>query len=180
MLQKPRLDSQIVAEFLQFCFERHDTFCNQKYDSRLPYSMHLRYVLAQHSRFKHLLSSDYEVALTKVGCAGHDLIEDARMTFNDIVTEVGVEAAEIIFACTETRGHDRPERHSKEYYDYLAKNDLAVFVKLCDILANVKYGLLTNSSMFKKHKAEFVDTVGYLHREKYAPMFKELAKIFEL
>lgn len=173
-----------VRDFMEWCYNRHDLQCNQKYDTRLPYSQHLRYVDAQYQKYEHLLTEE-ERPIARKGCAGHDLIEDARVTFNDLVQDslCGPESAEVIYACTELRGHNRDERHAVEYYEYLAKNKIGVFVKLCDILANVKYGLLTNSSMFKKHKKEHSYTLKYLftlETEVFKPMFEELDNIFKL
>lgn len=147
--------------------------------------MHLRYVVAQFYRFKHLLRNDwndkrvYNVdAVVEMGCWGHDLIEDARATYNDIKDLVGTEIADIIYCCTEEKGKDRPGRHPEKYYLELAENKLAIFVKLCDIMANVTYSILTKSSMYEKHKIEHEKTKQYLYREEYKEMFDHLDKLF--
>jgi (p)ppGpp synthase/HD superfamily hydrolase len=140
-------------DFIKFCIERHDVFANQKYDDTLPYSAHLRFVAAQYYKFSHLLR-DKDNITCLLACYGHDLIEDTRLTYNDIVNKTTQEIADIIYCCTEEKGRNRDERHSDKYYKELSQNKLAIFVKLCDILANVQYSILTNSSMFKKHKKE--------------------------
>jgi hypothetical protein len=93
---------------------------------------------------------------------GHDLIEDARLTYNDITFELSthmirdaIPIAEAIFACTECRGRNRKERHSEEYYSLLVSNDLAVYVKLCDILANVQFSKMTHANMYLLYRKEF-------------------------
>lgn len=175
-----------LKEFRDWCIHRHDIECNQKYDTHLPYSMHLRYVVANFHRFKHLIPKswgDYSIAIldtVEMGCWGHDLIEDARITYNDIKDRVGKTAADIIYGCTEEKGRDRDERHSEKYYKELAQDHLAVFVKLCDIIANAQYSILTNSSMYKKHKREHQKTTQYLYTDKYKEMFDYLDKLFEL
>lgn len=166
-------------KFNIWCIERHDVFCNQKYDTKFPYSMHLYFVVSQAKRFKDLLHpQELEIAIS--GCYGHDLIEDARATYNDIMNMVGKEVADIIYACTEDKGRNRTERHSEKYYKELANNRLAIFVKLCDILANVQYSILTNSSMYNKHKLEHEKTVKFLSAQgaDFKPMFQALDKLF--
>ena len=172
-----------LFEFVEFATKQHDDVCNQKYDRRLPYSCHLEFVASQAMRFKHLLNqSNNDVPHAAMGCWGHDLIEDARLTYNDIKDKVGVEVAEIIYACTEVKGRNRDARHSVEYYADLNANRLAVFVKLCDIMANVKYSILTNSSMYEKHKKEHAKTLKYLYddHQEFKPMFDHLTKLFAL
>lgn len=113
-----------------------------------------------------------------MGCWGHDLIEDARVTYNDIKNRVGADVADIIYCCTEEKGKDRPGRHPEKYYLELAENNLAIFVKLCDITANVTYSILTKSSMYDTHKEEHKKTHKYLYRIEYKPMFDYLEKLF--
>lgn len=169
-----------MERFVTFCKKQHDEVCNQKYDGNLPYSKHLDFVWAQAQRFIHLVLPE-ESQIVKCGCYGHDLIEDARITFNDIVEWVGENIAEIIYSCTEVRGHNRDERHDIEgYYKYLAKNRLGIFVKLSDIMANVTYSILTKSSMYDKHKKEHLKTKQYLYREEFKDMFDYLDKLFSL
>lgn len=171
-----------VINFKNFCINQHDVVCNQKYDNTLPYSMHLMYVIAQCSMFKHLLSDMKAQQLAVCGCYGHDLIEDARLTYNDIKQNWGEEVAEVIYCCTELRGKNRAERHGEEYYKLLATNDVAIFVKLCDIIANVKYSIVTNSSMGLKHKAEYHDVIKYLYKDEstFKPMFDYYHQLLEL
>lgn len=159
------------SKFVQWCYHRHDTFCNQKYDNgRLPYSMHLMYVDAFRKRFDSLLSP-YEKGLALMACAGHDLIEDARVSYNDIMVMTDKEVAEIIYLCTEMRGRNRTERHNDEYYKQLRSNEVAVFVKLCDIMANATYSLLTNSRMLDVYREEYPRVVSNLHIMRFDPMF---------
>jgi (p)ppGpp synthase/HD superfamily hydrolase len=171
--------------FRTFCITQHDLVCNQKYATSfikdgLPYSFHLRAVVEQIYKFKYLLKSESEIALAIAGGWGHDLIEDARVTYNDIKQDWGEELAEVIYRCTEERGRNRNARHSASYYCELAENDIATFVKLCDIIANVKFSLLTNSSMYEKYKKEYPKMKTHLYREQYMDMFEYLERILSV
>lgn len=172
-----------ARQFIEYCYERHDVVCNQKYDNDLPYSFHLKMVQAQADKFVHLLKYEDEVACVDCGCAGHDLIEDARVSYNDIKGRIGVEVADIIFLCTEMRGRDRTERKSDEFYRQLAENELAVFVKLCDIMANSLFSIATNSTMLKKQMEEWPKIKERLSKHatgRYMEMFQYLDKIYAL
>ncbi len=148
---------QKEKDHLDWIFNRHDVFCNQKYDITLPYSFHLKRVVEETYNHARLCGIDIKLILKIYvpAAAGHDLIEDARLTWNEVKAILGKEVADIIFCCTDCRGKTREDRHSKEFFDELLTNDIAVFVKLCDTIANVKMGLLMNSTMIKRYKNEF-------------------------
>lgn len=134
---------------------------------------------------------DFQLAL--MGAWGHDLIEDARTTYNDIKqfkhkdpkssldgTILIPELANIIYACTELRGKNRSERHGHEYIQLLRENRLGRFVKLCDIIANVNYGLLTNSSMYNKYQDEYPHLYSELYTVEFKPMWDYLEKLLTI
>ncbi len=173
-MKEPQIES-----FIDWCHHQHDVVCNQKYDKTLPYSTHLKFVQAQAEKFAHLISP-VEEPTVRLAAAGHDLIEDARLTYNDIVDMVGQRVADVIYACTELRGKNRKERHGEEYFETLKYNDLAVYVKLCDIIANVTYSKLTNSSMWSKYRKEYKHLRYELYREKFDDMFVELEQLLKI
>jgi (p)ppGpp synthase/HD superfamily hydrolase len=165
-----------------YFFDLHDIQCNQKYNKTLPYSFHLDMVHKQGEKFKHVLDPNFILywADVVVGLYGHDSLEDARLTYNDIKDRFGKEAAEIIYCCTEERGRTRSDRHSDKYFEELRENDLAIFVKLCDIIANVKFSLLSNSSMFNKYKQEYPNVKQWLYKREYQIMFDYLEQLFSI
>lgn len=163
-----------IKEIKEFFYNQHDVVCNQKFDGTLPYSYHLDLVEKQAWFFRDLIGlTHYPLALA--GCYGHDSIEDARVTYKDIEKRFGTELAEIIYLCTENKGRTRDERKSVEFYQELRQNSIAVFVKLCDLVANVKYSLLTNSSMYDKYRKEYVEKIKpILYIKAYKPIFDDL------
>lgn len=174
-------------DFIKFCIHQHDVECNQKYNKILPYSFHLNLVAEQAKKWGFLLKTDDEKLLTLYGAWGHDLIEDARLTYNDIKNGVFSltiyqlnQLADIIFACTELRGKDRDERHGPEFIQGLKNNKLGLFVKLCDISANVGFGLLTNSTMVARYRKEFPKFKEQLYLDEYKPLFDHIEKQLSL
>jgi len=85
---------------------------------------------------------------------GHDLIEDTRVSYNDVKEQLGQEAADIIYAVTNEKGKNRKERANEKYYEGIRNTPGAVFVKLCDRIANVQYSKMTGSRMFEMYKKE--------------------------
>jgi len=165
-----------------YFYNLHDVECNQKYNKTLPYSFHLEMVEKQAFLFKKYIPvDDPYFSAVWAGIYGHDSIEDARITYNDVKDRFGELAAEIIYLCTEDKGRTRSDRKTEKWYEELKTNEFAVFVKLCDIIANVKFSLLTNSSMFNKYKSEYQQKVKpMLFTVQYIDMFNYLDKLFEV
>lgn len=144
----------------------HDVECNQKYNKTLPYSFHLEMVHLQGEKFFHIIediiNKHYKniVSYSDISSMlyGHDSIEDARLTYNDLKSKYGQYVADVIYLCTDFKGKSRTERKPEQYYQELSQNKLALFVKLCDIIANIKFSLLTNSTMYQKYKIEWALT----------------------
>jgi len=157
---------------------------NHLYDNYLPYEFHLRMVVNVFNRFAHLLddekdyftdstsiideSGQMKITLrnaSEVACWGHDLIEYTRVTYNDVKDALGQEAVEIIYAVTNEKGKTRKERANSKYYSGIRETKGAVFVKLCDRIANVEYSKMTGSRMFEMYKKEnydFLVGLGYM------------------
>jgi (p)ppGpp synthase/HD superfamily hydrolase len=129
----------------------HDNVCNQKYGTR-PYSYHLRAVVKNVEKYSYYFKTWLKNA--KIAAAGHDLIEDARVSYNEVVELFGYEVANIIYDCTEEKGKDRSSRHGPKYVLGLKNNRRALGIKLCDILANVSHSHKTNSRMLEKYRKE--------------------------
>lgn len=158
-----------------FCLLRHHKV-RQSYD-RYPYWYHLNKVSKMTERFSRLINNPIEA---KIVAYGHDLIEDTRLTFNDIVKLFGIRIANSIYACTELRGKNRNERHGPEYYKLLKQDELGRFVKLCDIAANMERGLETGSSMLNK----YINELPHIKKElitgpddPFIPIFNHLENI---
>jgi (p)ppGpp synthase/HD superfamily hydrolase len=181
----------------KWILEQHNS-TNHMYDTYLPYEFHLRMVHHVGQQFKHLLVDDEYYTgdvivnpTTQVStrhacmlaCWGHDLIEDTRVSYNDVKDHLGQEAADIIYALTNEKGKNRKERANDKYYEGIRNTKGAVFVKLCDRIANVQYSKMTGSRMFEMYKKEndmFVVQLGWDRKEShpYGEMFRYLNNLF--
>ena len=170
-----------INEILEIIYFQHDTICNQKYDKILPYSFHLKCVIEQGKKYyKSCFNGDKYYNSVIIACAGHDLIEDARFSYSDVADLSGIFEADIIYACTDEKGKNRKQRHSDKFFEELSQNRFAVYVKLCDIISNVLYSLLTNSSMYSKYQDEFPRLFVNLYKEgEYEEVWSNLKKLLK-
>lgn len=178
----------MIADKVIWIIQQH-TNTNHMYDKYLPYEFHLRMAANVCKEFDHLLpnSNDGETSFREdvlLATWGHDLIEDTRVSYNDVKSELGHNATEIIYSVTNEKGRNRKERANARYYAGIRETPGAVFVKLCDRIANAQYGVMTKSRMVEMYRKEnelFEKALGrydeYHHLE---PMFAELEKILEL
>ncbi len=131
---------------------------------------------------------------------GHDLIEDTRVTYNDVLHRAsmhegkyhGERIADIIYVLTNEKGKTRKERANDKYYEGIRATPGAVFIKLCDRIANVKYGVMVAGSMVGKYEKEnlsFLQSLGITNEANqiigglsnpYEPMVRYLTKLFNL
>lgn len=160
---------------IQWCIDQHKN-ANHFYDKYLPYEFHLRMVANVYDKFLHLLERRWTDVL--LACYGHDLIEDARCSYNDVSKVLGDYAADIVYACTNEKGKNRAERANDKYYSGIVNTEGAVFVKMCDRIANVQYSKMTKSRMFEMYKAENGKFIESLKAEKYGDMVDYLNSLF--
>lgn len=163
----PKLISQAVT-YAIMCHGR----TNHKYNGE-PYTIHLEMVSKVASKFLHLVDQDqHDVVIAAAWC--HDVIEDTRQTYNDVKQELGVQVAEIVYALTNEKGRNRKERANDKYYEGIRDTPNAVFVKLCDRMANIEYSVETGSRMLDLYRKEHEAFVDQLFDEKYSEMFEAM------
>jgi (p)ppGpp synthase/HD superfamily hydrolase len=172
---------------------------NHTYDG-LPYEFHLKMVAKYASKFKYLLPEgmfvDYnelyhnkldevDVTLETILLAswGHDLIEDTRVTYNDVRKQLGEQVADIIYALTNEKGKNRKERANEKYYEGIRNTRGAVYVKMCDRLANVAYSKLFETRMLDCYREENNNFVKHLFKDPiyaaYEDMLNELNNLLK-
>ena len=121
---------------------------NQSYGDDLPYGYHLDMVVEGIRQFGHLVCVREEDVLPLFfGGYYHDSIDDARLTYNDVMhtarqyltEEQALMATEIVYALTNDKGRNRSERAGEKYYEGIRTTPYAPFVKLCDRMANITF-----------------------------------------
>lgn len=140
------------------------TSVNQFYDKDKPYIYHLDKVCGVLEDYGYEVCETLEdVKVLVFGAYFHDSIEDARITYNDVLKIAGklgfsnleaIHAAEIVYALTNEKGRTRGDRENDKYFNEMRLVKYAPFMKCCDRLANFRYAVETKSSMEKKYRQE--------------------------
>ena len=169
-----------IQDKINWCVEQHHK-TNHMYDKYLPYEFHLRMVHQVAKDFMNLVIREFFLITNEVitvSCYGHDLIEDTRCSYNDVKANLGEMEADIIYALTNEKGKNRAERANHKYYQGIRVTPGAVFVKLCDRIANVQYSKMTKSRMFEMYKKENDDFLVKVDADRYPEMRDYLIKLF--
>ena len=136
-----------IEEFREAAHKLHQNV-NQTYGDDLPYGFHLDMAVESICAYGHLVCVCKDDVLP-IFFSGffHDSIEDARVTYNDVLgmarkwmtEEQALMAKEIVYAMTNDKGRTRAERAGEKYYQGIRETPYAPFVKLCDRIANITY-----------------------------------------
>lgn len=139
--------AQTIAQIRELAHGIHDGV-NQKYDKTHPYWYHLDMVADLVAKYgAEVCVCPEDAAPLMFGAYFHDSIEDARLTYNDVLAlargffdeEHAVMATEIAYALTNEKGRNRAERANNRYYEGIRSTPYAPLVKLADRLANMTY-----------------------------------------
>lgn len=174
---KSELDNEnIIKRTKEYAINCHES-TNHKYDKEHPYELHLNAVFNAANKFIHLVPEN-ERACVLAACYAHDLIEDCRVTYNNVAKETNKTVAELVYALTNEKGKNRDERANDKYYSDMKKVPGAVFIKLCDRIANYKYSKVNgDGSMAIKYRNEMNNFIKKLYRPDYNVMFDYLNEI---
>ena len=168
----------VVDSIINDFYYIHDEECNQKYDC-FKYSYHLISVVNIMSKYAPIDLGYMTYNVYKIAAAAHDAIEDARMTYNDIVKlikskfesynidyknfeQFPYKVADIVYALTDEKGKNRTERHSVKYWEGIENTDGAAFIKCCDRLANIEYSISKGSRMLDVYKKEYHEFLSHI------------------
>lgn len=152
---------------------------NQKYDMH-PYSYHLNMVA---DKTKENIRKYYgdkldrqTVGAIMFGAYYHDSIEDARLTYNDVMRVAKMSfdeenakiATEIVYALSNEKGRNRSERANDKYYEGIRNTPYASIVKLSDREANMEYSKESGSRMYDVYLSEhdhFIKSIGICEKK---------------
>lgn len=152
---------------------------NHFYDGK-PYCIHLQAVYSFGLKWAYLLKGSELVKAQVLSALWvHDLPEDARWSYNDVLLEFGEAVADLAFAVTNNTGKTRKEKADSAYYKKIRNTENADFVKLCDRLGNVWYGLQFGGSMYRKYQSEQQEFKKQLYNPNLQPMWDELDEMLK-
>lgn len=177
------IDFEKFALYAQKCHEN----ANCEYDKKNYFSTHVLMVVDTLAIFKDVFIDPYDYTITKGAAFGHDLIEDAKQTYNNIKDNSNKDTADVVLAVTDVPAETRLLRHLLTMPKTI-KDHRAIILKMCDIYANALYSKLNGSSMYKKYVMEYqyrkpifqIGLIQYqdkLNQDVLASMWKELDNI---
>ena len=172
------INTTITNKVLDFASAAHASV-NQLYDG-MPYVEHLHEVAEYAAMFGYLIG-DSPTRTLAICCAYcHDILEDVRISYNDLAKATCSSVAEVAYLLQTPKGRNRAERHCTAYYEGIAADKMATFIKLCDRLANVAYSKRSQSSMHAKYKAEHAHFAAILQPAypEFAPMWAKLEELY--
>ena len=144
------LHTDVIEKIKLSAHKLHESV-NQTYDDVHPYGFHLDMVVDAVYKYGHeVCAQESDLLPLFFGAYYHDSIEDARLTYNDVMEialqhmdiEQAFMATEIVYALTNDKGRTRAERAGEKYYKGIRETPYAPFVKLADRLANITYSTL--------------------------------------
>ena len=137
----------------------------QKYGDK-PYMYHILSVvnLAE----KHMpIHMSYEKVISSAFL--HDIVEDTDIDVGIIKDNFPEDVYEAVLLLTDESGKNRKERKFKTNLKMSkTNNEIAIFVKMCDRLANIQHSILTkNKSKLSMYKKEYDDFKSELIRKEF-------------
>lgn len=149
---------------------------NSKYDGG-PYGQHLEDVYFWAEYFIHLVPKNKRASVL-AACYTHDLIEDCNCTKEEISKAVGDKyVGELTQLLTTKNYPTHEERMNEEYYKQVYSDKNALFIKLCDRLANVSFKNHykinhKGKKILQRYKKEYPEFKHNLYYMKYHEIFK--------
>lgn len=192
-----KMNDILLNKIYLFASEKHKKV-NHFYDIH-EYSYHLNKVSEVAHKFINLVSyNDYDLIIASCYC--HDLIEDTRLTYNDLKNELidiiyndcndsyfyyedcenlALKIAEITYALTNEKGRNRKERANNKYYMGIKDIKYATFIKLCDRISNIEYSSKEGNKleMYKKENNHFLNQLYVGEGLYYKKMFDYIDKL---
>lgn len=141
-----------LKAFSDFARAAHDK-ANCEYDGKNYYT-HVRMVEGGIDVYETVFKKHSDYLIARMGASGHDLIEDAQLTFNNVKDASNRRVAQVVLAVTDVHEENRLMRHlatmGKTVKDYIA-----IIVKMADMRANGLYSKTHGSGMYAKYVAEY-------------------------
>ncbi len=159
-----------------YAIEKHRD-ANHYYDE-YPYEFHLQMVVNAAKQFLYLIPEEAQQNVL-AGCWTHDIIEDARETFNDVKKALNEDVAELAYALTNDKGKTRSERAGEKYYEGIRNTPYATYIKLCDRIANATHSKNTNSRMLELYRKENPVFISKLYDEKFTDVIQYLEELLK-
>ncbi len=143
------MDFQKIRQYAIDCHNRS----NCEYDGQ-SYCIHTDMVANIMRRFSYVFIFQEDRDNTEGAAHCHDLIEDAKESYNNIKDNTNRDIADIVLAVTDVHEKNRLLRHLFTM-GKTVKDHRAIILKMCDMHANASYSKAHDSSMYAKYVEEY-------------------------
>ncbi|MFW6247151.1 MAG: hypothetical protein ACOC22_03215 [bacterium] len=126
---------------------------NCKYDGN-EYIYHIDMVINCINNHKNIFKYDNDYINTVFAGFYHDVIEDAKISYNNIKEHSNEDIANITLAVTDVPEENRLLRHLATM-NKTVKDHRAIILKMCDVHANASYSKKMGNAMYKKYVEEY-------------------------
>lgn len=168
--RRTNVDDVRFAEI--FAKEAHKN-AKSLYDGK-SYSTHLEKVLFFIHKYRDFNQEAWFHTAEVLGWL-HDIIEETHVTQTNISELFGPQIASTVHALTPDKHLSRRELLNSDFYSNLHNFPHAVFVKICDRLANVEYcTYFPNPKKMKMYRTEQARFRKQLYKEEHHGMWEEL------
>ena len=143
------MDLRLISEFAKLAHDK----ANCKYDGK-EYYTHVKMVEDTVDKYKTVFKSDDDYLIARAGASCHDLIEDAQLTFNDVMKATNKKVARVVLDVTDVHEENRLLRHLFTM-GKTVKNHISIIVKMSDMRANGLYSKEHGSRMYDIYVEEY-------------------------
>jgi len=144
-----RGDFTKIREYAEKC---HDD-ANCKYVGG-SYMIHVDKVVYVVETYQDIFLRPIDAEITKAAAYGHDLIEDAKQTFNNVAEVMGKESARVVLRVTDVPAENRLMKHLLTM-GKTVEDHRSIILKMADIWANATFSKTSGGSMYGKYVDEY-------------------------
>lgn len=169
MLKNKNMRSELISKARSLAFAYHK---NQKYGNR-PYSAHLQMVVNFARIYSELIPNE---AREDIICASylHDILEDTLCTQDEILRGLNPRILLLVKLLTKNGSN------LESYFNQIAQDDLAIFVKLCDRYSNILISVQDqNLEKLDKYRKQNPLFNKILLLEKYSILFEAIEELLK-
>ena len=142
-------DANIIKDYAMRCYDN----ANCEYDGG-SFLKHITMVSDNVKKYQDVFKNREDALHTYGAGFTHDLMEDAKQTYNNIYDVCGKDVADITLGVTDVPAENRLLKHLLTM-GKTVRDHRAIILKMCDILANATFSKETGSSMYQKYVFEY-------------------------
>lgn len=168
---------EMIEKARQLAYKMHNEPSKAQRYGNAPYNVHLEDVVSVIKRYSYYIPEDKHDLLIVCGYL-HDIVEDTEITEKYLIRNFNYEVADIIYRVSNERARDDKEKLFKTL-PKIWRNDLAIFLKLSDRIANTTNSKNTGYKTYDTYKNEYpVFKYALKNENQYCDMWNELEKLY--